>query len=195
MRFIEDFRVVGTGQIWKLFYNNISLRNCQRRLRMLVDAGKVNRFRASISSEYLYCLDVGKIKQIEHSLKRVDFYIACKEKKLVDFVPEFQFAGVRCDAYFEVWQDGVVYPAFLEVQRSVGFKLSKYERLYISMDWKNKWEHFPLVVLVADKKVKVKTRVSGVRYVILDWDNIDINILLEKTKTDAFQTQSQGFFE
>jgi len=87
---------------------------------------------------------------------RVDFYIALiRRYRLYDFIPEFTVGDVKADAYFEAHLNGRCIPYFLEVQISP-WRQGKYERLYGSGQWLDRWECFPKVLVISDYRIQFK---------------------------------------
>jgi len=183
MRFIEDFGAANTRQLHTLFFHGVSLRSCQRALARLAAAHALQRCRSYVCEDYLYYVGKAPV-QAAHALLRVDAYIGLKAAyRLVDFVPEFTLGRLRADAYFEVWDAGKVTPYFLEVQRSKGFDQSKYDALYASYEWRERWPEFPQVVVLAGRPVRL--RHSNVRFTVLDIDRPKWETGVRPTKTET----------
>ena len=156
IRFINDFRCATTSQIKSLFYSHVSMRYCQQRLRQLTTYSELKRFRGHIDDEYIYYTRQ-KPKEIEHMLWRVDSYIQLnKDYNLVEFIPEYNYYGIRADAYFEVWQHGLATGYFLEIQKSHRFDLNKYDTPYQNGHWIEKWNRFPEVIIKSDLKLNLQ---------------------------------------
>lgn len=160
VRFIEDFGIASTRQLASLFFP--SRLRAQQRLRQLVEFGKLKRCRDYITADYLYYIGK-KPREVEHMSGRVDTYIYLQANyQLYSFVPEYAFESFRADAYFEVWRNGIIYPYFLEVQISNYFRQDKYDKVFQSGVWLDRWEDFPPVLVVSDNKIRFKP--SNIRY-------------------------------
>jgi hypothetical protein len=169
LRFIEDFNCATVGQIHRLFFSDVSIRSCQRRLTTLTIRGVIRRERAFVSEGYLYYLCKRPL-QVAHNLARVDAYIALAQMfTLYDFIPEYKFGRVKADAYFEIWRNGKIWPVFLEVQRARWFDQAKYDGLYSSREWRERWREFPLVVALVNRPVRLIR--TNVRFLLLDLEN------------------------
>jgi hypothetical protein len=102
-------------------------------------------------------------------LMRVEFYIELQKIfTLCEFIPEYTLGDIKADAYFEIWQNGFAIPYFLEVQISPRFNQDKYEKMYDSGAWLDKWEEFPAVVVVSDNRISY--RPSSVKFVQIGGD-------------------------
>ena len=173
IRFIDDFRCATTSQIKGVFYSDVTLRRCQQRLNKLLEYKELKRFRKHIDSEYIY-YSGQQPKEIQHMLWRVDAYMELNSKyKLVEFIPEYNCYGIRADAYFEVWQNGLVTPYFLEIQLSNFFKPEKYEKPYSNGGWTTKWSNFPKIIAITKKNINFKHDILDLK-IIKFGENIDI---------------------
>lgn len=174
IRFIEDFKIATTSQIYELFFGT-SNRRCRQRLKELCNQGHMSRERGCVSMEYIYFIGK-KPAQIEHHMTRAQFYItADREFELSDFQPEYTIGKCRADAYFEVKSFGHYFPAFLEVQLSGGFDQQKYETLFNSGLWLERWRTFPLIVVVTNRALSIKP--SKLKFIVLDAQTLDIKPL------------------
>lgn len=176
IRFIENFNCATTSQIHRLFFGDVTLRACQDRLALLAGWNHLTRERESAYTDYLYY--IGKRPaQIAHDLARVDAYISLDAHfQIAEFVPEYQIDDVRADAYFTVYQNGFNVPFFLEVQISPNFRQEKYEKLYMSGAWVDKWPEFPSVLVLSDNKIRLHS--ENVRFIQLPLKGGDFNALL-----------------
>ena len=166
IRFIEFFGCASTTQLHKLFFGGVSLRRCQQRLALLTKHRKIQRDREHLSADFLYWCGK-KPREITHMLMRVDFYISVNKRyTLASFVPEYSIGDLRADAYFEIYRNGMNVPYFLEVQRSPYLNQAKYERLFESGVWLDRWPHFPPVVVVSDTAMRFKD--GNVRFISAD---------------------------
>lgn len=158
-RFIEAFNCATTKQLHRLFFSNAPSCKCQARMKILWKEKRVNRHREFVSQNFLYFLGKKKPEQIEHDLIRVNAYISLLDlygEDLQDFKPEYKIADLRADAYFEIWKYNRPVPYFLEVQRNTNFDQAKYETLYASGKWRELWDSFPAVIIVTDKRIRLK---------------------------------------
>jgi DNA-binding Lrp family transcriptional regulator len=150
-RFIEDFRIATTKQIYDLCFENLSIRRCQQRLTELVKQKRIKRYRDYVSQDYLYYVGK-KPSQVEHDLLRTKVFMELRKYDLQEFRPEFSYGNLRADGYFELGDD----PWFLEIQLSTGFNQEKYEMLYRRLDWRERWREFPKVLVVSNKKIRIE---------------------------------------
>jgi hypothetical protein len=129
----------------------------------LVKCGELKRFRGHVDDEYIYYTRQ-QPKEIQHMLWRVDAYIQLNEDyNLVEFIPEFNYYGIRADAYFEVWQNGFTTGYFLEIQKSHQFNIQKYEKPYQSEEWMIKWNKLPYIIFKTDLKLNYKDNIVTIK--------------------------------
>jgi DNA-binding Lrp family transcriptional regulator len=166
LRFIDDFNIVRTSDLKFLFFANVSLQRCQQRLTQLVKQKKLKRYRDYVSQDYLYYTGK-KPDQIEHDLIRVEVYKRLSVINLQEFIPEFSYGRLRSDAYFIIDDQNW----FLEVQLSTGFNQEKYEMLYRRLDWRERFEEFPSVLVVTNKRLRVEP--SNIRFEVINVDSLD----------------------
>lgn len=165
IRFLDAFGCARTAHIKNLFFPNVSIQRCNQRLKYLYDKDAIDRDRTYASQDYLYFLK--KPREIEHMLQRVEAYTQLsKITVLNEFIPEYALDGLRADAYFETWHNGIITPYFLEVQRSSNFRQNKYEAVYHSGAWSELWDDFPAVIVLSDKSVRIKP--SNIKYQVVD---------------------------
>lgn len=168
VRFVEDFGIASTSQLFTLFFDGLHINNCHLRLRLLTQRGQLKRERAGIDKDYIYYIDK-KPAQVEHHLLRADFYIKARDKlKLLEFIPEYEFKDARADAYFEFERGDIDIGCFLEIQLSAGFNQSKYEKYFASGEWHDFWTGFPPVIVATDRRIRLAP--SEIKYIMLGMD-------------------------
>ena len=182
--FIEEFNCANTSQLKQLFFDDIEIRYCQKRLKCLCDMDYIYRNRQGINNDYVYYYDKSnKPKQIEHNNIRVNFYInAVNGLNLQCFIPEFKVGfgkgknEIRPDAYMEFEWCSKVYGVFLEIQLSHGFNQDKYEAYYRSGEWREKLGGFPLIVVVSNRNLYLDK--SNLKYIQMGTE-CNMNELIE----------------
>lgn len=170
-----------------MFFRDVSLARCEQRLKGLTDQGYLKRSRIGINCDYLYY--IGKRpSHVEHNQLRVDLYILMNSKYIMyEYIPEFKFGRLRSDVYIE-WQYGrMAFAAFIEIQLSSGFNQDKYEDLYNSNVWREKWSGFPLIITISNHRINFKK--TRLEYIPLETD-LNLNALeqyLLSFKKEAFR--------
>lgn len=164
--FLEDFEIANTGHIKQLFFKDVSLRACQERLKKLAQYKMLKRFREHTDQEYLYCVEVPRQK--EHFYIRTQLYFECMKYYEIDqWTNRTQIGNVIPDAYIQLIDHEMCFGLFVEIHRSNNtFNQAKYESLYLSGLWREKFNSFPRVLIVTDKKVTLQP--SKIKYRIVD---------------------------
>lgn len=185
IRFIEDFGCADSDMIHRLFFADVSRNRCLSRMKQLADRHCVSRSRESVSANYLYY--IGKPpKEIAHKMVRANFYTRMKASyDLKVFFPEPIYGKIRPDAYMEFSLYGQRYAAFLEVQLSSGDIQAKYEAVYNSGKWQERWTSFPLVIIVTPHKQKIKP--SKVKYITVDSGIMSMDAIRDALYSNAIQ--------
>jgi hypothetical protein len=182
LRFIEDFHLARTRDLWQLAFSDTTIRRCQQRLTALVKQKKIKRFRGYASQDYLYYIDK-RPDQIEHDLLRIDVFMRLRNYDLQDFRPEFTYGHLRSDGYFELGD--VAW--FLEIQLSTGNVQEKYEALHRRLDWRQEWEVFPSVLIVTNKKIKIET--TDINFKIIGCDLIGLDGYIGRSNVGSCRVQ------
>lgn len=161
--FLNYYKIASTSTIEQLIYK--SKRVCQRRMKELVNEGKVKRTRASLNQEYIYYVKMPK--QWKHSLLVTDFFREfSKTHDIVKFLIEPDFITMRPDAFFSYRQNGRTYIGFLEVELShKGFDFAKYERFASEETYRQKNIPFmPPVFVIGNVKLPESQKVKYLKY-------------------------------
>lgn len=176
LRFVDKFGMVTTAQIKEYCFPNVTLARCQQRMHELVDQGHLNRERCNVNCDYVYYSFKQPMQHLEHTNTRVNFFLKMwKAFPLYDFIPEYQFGKLRADAFTTFQYYGLIYAAFVEIQLTGYFNQEKYEKLYSSGTWRDKWQGFPLVILLTNGPVTVQP--SKLKYIVLDSAHPDMRQL------------------
>lgn len=162
--FLQEYKVASTSTIALLFFPSLSA--CQKRLKKLVDNKEIKRDRDSITNEYIYYIK--RPKQLKHSLLVTKFYgYISKQYKVATFKIEPVLDNIRPDAVFGFIKDDKKYIGLLEIEISnKGFNFAKYEKFYISEQYKSFYPVMPIIFIVSNKIIKIPK--SNINYVLLD---------------------------
>lgn len=171
--FLDDFEVATTSQLHNMFFSNVSLRYCQVRLNKLVEYKELKRVRTHIDQEYLYCVDIPK--QLKHFFIRTNLYFECLKYYTVDqWVNRLQIGKVMPDGYCQLVDHNICFGLFIEVHRSNNiFNQTKYENLYLSGLWKERFNSFPRVLVVTDKNIKLAPSKIKFRVIDINFNGLD----------------------
>lgn len=161
---LDYYKIASTSTLTQIIYG--SRRVCQRRMKALVDEGKVKRYRACLNSEYLYYTKMPK--QFKHATLVTEFmrHFDCTHK-IDKFLIEPDFITMRPDAFFSYKENGKTYIGFLEVEIShKGFDFAKYERFASEQTYRQKDIPFmPPVFIVGNvKNIPNSDKVTYIKY-------------------------------
>ncbi|MDF2588200.1 MAG: hypothetical protein K0S41_2041 [Anaerocolumna sp.] len=168
VNFITDFKVATTSTIAEVFFPSIYA--CYKRLAVMYDENVIKRTRDFVSQEYIYHVKKTPPKQLKHSLLVTDFYRELHKKaEILNFKIEPVYGDIRPDAIFGYKSHGMIYMGLLEVEIShKGFNSNKYEKFYISDNYKNHYPIMPTVFIVGDN-VKLPDK-CNVKYKVIKTD-------------------------
>lgn len=107
------------------------------------------------ASGFINCLERKLLSNYEYEFIHTD--------KPLEIVLGFGFSGLRADAYYEVWKNGEAAPYFLEVQLSPRFDQQKYESAYYLGAWRERWQEFPPVVILSNRRIHLQR--GAVKYI------------------------------
>lgn len=154
--FIEEFKVARTSTIYELFFKNVSLRYCRKRLAKLCEYKELKREKNHISDEYIYYIQ--KPKHLKHELLLTDFYRELnKIVNIIGFKCTYSIGSIIADGLvgYKLKNTKGVIIAFVEIQtRNNPVDIEKYEKLFYSNEWVKEFESFPKVIAITNKKVK-----------------------------------------
>lgn len=181
IQFLDEFKIATTKTIHSKFMSDKTLRWCQMKLEQLTKDKEIRRKRKHICDQYLYYLKFPK--QWKHSLLLTEFYGKLNQLvNVIGFKPEFSIGSIRSDGlvaykYNNSINKSVV--AFVEIQtRHEEVDINKYERLYYSEIWKEKFDTFPKIIAVTNRKVR-ESEVEEIDVVKIDLDLNNIDKILE----------------
>lgn len=152
VEFVRQFKIADTDTIAALFFPSRDA--CYKRLRQLVVANHLARYRDSMNNQYLYY--VKPPKQLRHSLLVSRFYGSLASMSSVaKFSIEPRCGQIRPDAAFIYDSGHGPQVGLLEVEISnKGFDWGKYERFFASNDYLQYMTALPAVYVVSDKPVQ-----------------------------------------
>lgn len=129
---------------------------------------------------------------LKHKLLIAEFYklLYLFKGKIVNFQTPFNISGVLPDAFIHYQYNSLNYYFFLEIQISNNdLNFNKYEKIYNSLEWKNKWNTFPRIIIISNRNLNIN---SELPYIQLNekyenWKIIfNINISLSQYNKEVF---------
>lgn len=182
VRFLDKFKVATTNTLYELFFKDVTLIYCRRRLKQLVEYKEIKRKRKHISDQYMYYLKFPK--QLKHSLLLTEFYGEMHKRfDVVGFKVEESIGDLRSDGVIGYKYKGIdnkVIMAFIEVQtRNERVDIDKYRKLYYSQVWKKMFDSFPKIVAITSRKVDMCNEIEDIEVVKIREDLSDVGKLVK----------------
>lgn len=172
--FISEVGVCDTKTLHILFFQNTTMRNCQKRLKQLVDAKYIKSYRENVISQNVYF--IRKPKNIPHKIKFSQLLAEIKQQniELLKYKCPFKIDDVIADGLIVIKDRGKVKIYFVEAERTKKLDISKYENLYYSRAWKEAFPVMPRILCITDKKINADHKVLNIR--VCKWDLSDLKI-------------------
>ena len=166
---IEDFRIMTSGQIYKLFFADSSERYGRMRLQLLTSMGFIKRARSTINNNNAYYIDKRSC-QIHHDLIRSELYVNLKSKyEIMEWTNEATILNIRPDAIAYIKDHGIIFPVFVEVHLNNIFSFDKYAELYKNNDLKAMYGIIPRVIICGDRKLVLPNSI-GIKFKVVGLD-------------------------
>lgn len=171
--FLNEVSVADTKTISILFFNGTSVRNCQKRLKQLVDIKYIKSYRENVISQNVYF--IRKPKNIPHKIKFSQLLAEIKQQniELLKYKCPFVVGNLIADGLIVIKDRGKVKIYFVEVERTKKLNIDKYMDLYYSRSYKDKFPIMPRILVISDKKC-LTNDVLEIRN--CKWDLSDLNI-------------------
>ena len=171
--FLKEVSVADTRTISILFFNGTGIRNCQKRLKQLVDAKYIKSYRENVISQNIYF--IRKPKNIPHKIKFSQLLAEIKMQniELLKYRCPFKIGDVIADGLIVVKDRGKVKIYFVEAERTKKLDINKYLDLYYSRAYKEKFPVMPRILVISDKKCPTND-VLNIRN--CKWDLSDLKI-------------------
>ena len=172
--FLKEVSVADTRTISSLFFNGTGIRNCQKRLKQLVDAKYIKCYRENVISQNVYF--IRKPKNIPHKIKFSQLLAEIKQQniELLKYKCPFSIGDVIADGLIVIKDRGKVKVYFVEAERTKKLDVSKYENLYYSRAWKEVFPVMPRILCITDKKINTEHKTLNIRTCKWDLSNLKI---------------------
>ncbi|WP_270943224.1 hypothetical protein [Romboutsia lituseburensis] len=175
IQFLKDFKCAKTSTISDMYFNSSS-RPTQRRLLHLSEHGYIKSYQENILSEKIHYINK-KPTQLKHSLILSSFIAELKKLdiEIIKYKVPFKISNVIADCFIAFRYNSKNYIFFVEVENTKQFNIQKYEELYFSRKYKDKFPIMPPIIVVSDKNIKksaqfkvidIKTNFSNVKKII-----------------------------
>jgi len=170
LNFIEDFHIVTSGQLQRLFYPH-SYRYCMTRLAKLVRDGLIKKTVSTINNCHAYYIGKKPV-QIHHDLIRTEIYTHLSAKfDVLEWHNEYTFEHIRPDALCYIRDHEIVFPVIVEIHLNNKFDFDKY-----TMDFIPIFGCKPRVLIITDREVTIPHTGLVFKVIGLDMKGIE-NIL------------------
>lgn len=156
MKHIEQYKGITINQCYKIFYKHAKYGHDMARWRLKKLAENKYLHYYTIGKERVYCLERNS-RITRHRLKALDLYaeLVFNNCKILEFIePKYEVKGKRMepDGLIKFSFDGKVIFAFIEVDDTHYYDLSRYDDLYEQGDIQRQYgnDKFPMVICVTD---------------------------------------------
>lgn len=170
--FLKEVTVADTKTLHILFFNGTTMRNCQKRLKQLVDIKYIKSYRENIISQNVYFIK--KPRNIEHKIKFSQLLAEIKLQniELLKYRCPFKIGNVIADGLVVIKDRGKVKIYFVECERTKKLNINKYMDLYYSRVYKDKFPVMPRILVIGKKPQT--SNILDIRY--CDWNFTDLKI-------------------
>lgn len=179
LRHIEEWEFATIKQIADIFYpqQKYGYDLARKRLNLLVDNQKLLKYRDIDSNINVYTLEKAKNRR-KSDFILMDFYakLTLEGADILLFEKEynkFMDGKMRPDAFIVIKIEGWLLYLFVEVQtRHAKVDLGKYERLFVSNEFQEKFQTniFPTIVIIEDVVHKDQYKSDNFKVVQIDSD-------------------------
>lgn len=155
--FLSDYKIATTSVLCHFFFN--SIHSCYKVLHRLTESGHIKRMKiieGSQNCEYAYYLKKPPA-QFKHSLMLIDFYSKWDKKENVTmFDTQKKLGSIIPDAIMQC--KNKTYLVEIELSNK-GFNYMKYEKFYISGEYKSYFSEMPTVLIYGNTTIPNNTMV------------------------------------
>jgi hypothetical protein len=169
LEFVNEYGGITIQQAHKLFFNTkYGYDTARRRLKLLEEAEFIKVSRDFVTDLKIYYTHK---KPSSHSIILLNFYceLISKGAEVILFQREFKVIGARADALIIYKINGLGKIILVEVDLQHKTKISKYDKCFESKYFQQKYNTFPLIVIIeqrqrAEKREEKKYRVIRIGY-------------------------------
>lgn len=174
--FLEEVSVADTKTIHTLFFTNTSLRNAQKRLHELTSIRFIKVYRENVISQNIY-YSKNKCKNIAHKIVFSQLLAKLKRQNIevLKYRTPFIIDNVIADGLIVIKVNNQVKIYFVEIERTKKLNISKYEELYYSRKYLEKFPVFPNILVITDKKQDTDHNVLNIVTCKLDLSNLRLD--------------------
>ena len=161
IEFLKRVVVADTQTILKIFFKDASLRTCQARLKMLVDNKHIKCFRENILEQNIYFIS-RKPSSYKHKIvfSRLLGEMYHQDIEIIKYKTPLKLHNIIADGFIIYRQNNQEKMMFIEVELTKYFDLKKYQDLYYSRKYKEKFPVMPNILVVTNKSVKTDNKLN-----------------------------------
>lgn len=178
--FLEDVEVADTKTIHEVFFNGTCIRNCQKRLKQLTNIRFIKSYRENTISQNIYYAK-NKPKNWKHKIVFSQLLGVLHQQGIE--VLKYRTPFVIDTGANKVISDGLIITRineqvdifFIEVELTKKPNYKKYEDLYYSRKYLDKFPIMPTILVVTDKRINTNHKVLNIKSSKLNFSNLDIS--------------------
>ena len=172
--FLEEVQIADTKTLSILFFSNTTLRNCQKRLKQLVEIKYIKCYRENVLSQNIYYSKY-KPKNIKHKIIFSKLLGRLKEEGIdvLKYRCPFPIGDVIADGLIVIKVNNEIKIYFVEGERTKKLNINKYLDLYYSRKYKDIFPIMPGILVITDKKI-TKNNVLNIKSCKWNLENINL---------------------
>lgn len=174
--FLEIVQIADTKTLHTLFFTNTTIRNCQKRLKQLVDIRFIKVYRENMLSQNVYYAK-NRPKNIPHKIVFSQLLAELKQDNIevLKYRTPFKIGDLIADGLIVIRLNNEVKIYFVEVERTKNLNVKKYEELYYSRKYKDKFPIMPDILCITDKKINTDHSVLKIKTCKIDLNNLRLD--------------------
>lgn len=170
--FLEVVQIADTKTIHTLFFNNTTIRNCTKRLKQLADYRFIKVYRENMLEQNVYYAK-NKPTNIKHKIVFSQLIAELRKKNIevIKYLTPFKIGDMIADGLIVIKLNDEVKIYFVEVERTKKLNTKKYEELYYSRKYKDKFPLMPSILCITDRKTNTDHNVLNIITCKMDFSN------------------------
>lgn len=176
--FLIEVGISDTKTLHTLFFTNTSMRNAQKRLSQLVSIRFIKAYRENVISQNVYYVRQ-KPKNIAHKIifSRLLGELKRQDIEVLKYKCPYKISDVISDGLIVIRIKNQVKIYFCEGEISKKLDIAKYEQLFYSSAYKEKFPVMPSILCITDKKQETEHEVLDIKTCKLDFSDFKGDLL------------------
>lgn len=173
--FLEEVTLADTKTLSILFFPNTTLRNCQKRLKQLVEDKYIKCYRENVLSQNIYYSKY-KPKNIIHKIifSQLLAQLKLNNIEVLKYRTPFLIGDVIADGLIVIKVNNEVKIYFVEAERTKKLNVDKYLDLYYSRKWKESFPVMPSILCITDKKFNTDHKILNIKKCNWNLENLKL---------------------